>query len=92
MPIQPHRTDPERLARWAMSRRRVGQQVRSLRLAKGMTQERLALESGMSRNQLMEVEHGRAGLLFERLEDLADVLGVSAAAFFPQADEPQVGE
>lgn len=79
MPIQPRNTDPESLARWAASRQRVGGRIRSLRRAVGMTQEELALASGLSRNQLMEVEHGRAGLLFERLDDIAAVLGVTSA-------------
>lgn len=79
MPIRPQHTDPEHLARWAASRRRVGGRIRQLRLEAGLSQEQLALRSHMSRNQLIEVEHGRAGLLFERLEDLADTLGVTAA-------------
>jgi len=32
----------------------------------------------MSRNLLIELEHGRSGLLFERLFDLADALNVEA--------------
>lgn len=41
-----------------------------------MTQEALALESGVTRNVLIDVEFGRRGLLYERLYDLADALGV----------------
>ncbi len=41
-----------------------------------MTQEALALESGLSRNLLVDVELGKSGLLFERLFDLAAALGV----------------
>jgi transcriptional regulator with XRE-family HTH domain len=48
-------------------------------LEAGLTQEALALESGLSRNQLVELEHGRRGGLFERLDDLADALGVPVA-------------
>jgi len=54
----------------------VGTNVRRLRLEAGLTQEALAIESGLSRNQLIELEHGRRGVLFERLEDLAVVLNV----------------
>jgi transcriptional regulator with XRE-family HTH domain len=43
-----------------------------------LTQEALALESGVTRNVLIHVEHGKRGLLFERLYDIADVLGVTA--------------
>lgn len=57
-----------------------------------MSQEHLALEAGMSRTQLGDLELGNRGVLFERLEDLADVLGVSAAEFFVQPDELRAGE
>jgi len=57
----------------------VGGNVRRLRLEADLTQEALALESGLSRNQLVELEHGRRGVLFERLDDLADALGVPVA-------------
>jgi transcriptional regulator with XRE-family HTH domain len=50
-----------------------------LRLERGYTQEELALRSGVSRNVLMDVEHGRRGLLHERLFDIAKALGVSAS-------------
>lgn len=51
----------------------------SLRLERGLTQEALALESGVTRNVLIHVEHGKRGLLFERLYDIAEVLGVPAS-------------
>jgi transcriptional regulator with XRE-family HTH domain len=46
---------------------------------RGLTQEALALEAGMSRNVLIEVEHGRIGLLYERLFDIAAVLDVEVS-------------
>lgn len=47
-----------------------------------MTQEALALDSGVTRNVLIDVEHGRRGLLYERLVDIADALGVSVGSLF----------
>jgi transcriptional regulator with XRE-family HTH domain len=44
-----------------------------------MTQEALALASGVTRNVIIDVELGKRGLLYERLFDLADALDVSAA-------------
>lgn len=76
MPTRPQDADPEQRRRWEDSRRRVGANVRRIRLHAGLTQEALALESGLSRNQLIELEHGRRGVLFERLDDLARALGV----------------
>ncbi|CPT31249.1 XRE family transcriptional regulator [Mycobacteroides abscessus subsp. abscessus] len=79
MPTRPSQTDPERAAQWAQRRRAVGRRIRSLRLERGLTQEALALESGVTRNVLIHVEHGKRGLLFERLYDIAEVLGVPAS-------------
>lgn len=81
--------DPERQERWAESRRRVGANVRRLRLERGLTQEALALESGLSRNQLIELEHGRRGVLFERLDDLAFVLQVDAGTLLKSRGGPR---
>ena len=44
-----------------------------------MTQEALALQSGVTRNVLIDVEHGRRGLLYERLFDIAEALEVPVA-------------
>ncbi|TQL50574.1 helix-turn-helix protein [Ornithinicoccus hortensis] len=82
MPIRPSQTPEDAAARWAEVRAQVGSRVRTLRTAAGLTQEALALESGLSRNQLIELEHGRRGLLFERLPDLAAVLDCEVADFF----------
>jgi len=41
-----------------------------------LTQEALALKSGVTRNVLIDVEQGKRGLLYERLYDIAEVLEV----------------
>lgn len=51
-------------------------------MAGQMTQEALALKSGLSRNLLVDVELGKSGLLYERLFDLAAALGVRPSEFF----------
>lgn len=59
-----------------------------------MTQEALALRSGVTRNVLMDVEHGKRGILYERLIDIADALGVSVCDLFhdrESAVEPDAG-
>lgn len=45
----------------------------------GLTQE-ARLQSGVTRNVLLAVEHGRRGLLYERLFDIADALGTGQSA------------
>ena len=79
MPTRPNQNDPKRVAAWQRRRRAVGMRIQSLRLDRGLTQEQLALRSGVSRNVLMDVEHGRRGILHERLFDVAKVLGVSVS-------------
>lgn len=79
VPTRPAQNDPERVVEWERRRRDVGQRIRELRLRRGMTQESLAITSGVTRNVLIDVELGRRGLLYERLFDLADALGVSVS-------------
>ncbi|MGV0807935.1 helix-turn-helix domain-containing protein [Mycolicibacterium setense] len=79
MPTRPSQTDPERAAAWAYRRETVGARIRELRLERCLTQEALAIRSGVTRNVLIDVELGRRGLLFERLYDLADALEVPVA-------------
>jgi len=62
----------------------VGANIVALRTERGLTQEALALRSGISRNVLIDVEHGRRGLLYERLFDLAEALDVSTAALLQE--------
>lgn len=79
MPTRPSQDDPKRVAAWTRRRRLVGRRIGALRLERGLTQEQLALLSGVSRNVLMDVEHGRRSILYERLFDIAKELGVTAA-------------
>lgn len=60
----------------------VGSNIRSIRRARGLTQESLALQSGVTRNVLIDVEHGKRGLLYERLIDLANALEIDVGELF----------
>lgn len=79
VPTRPSQTSPERAAAWERHRQKVGDRIRSIRVAQGRTQEELALTSGVTRNLLIDVEHGRRGLLYERLYDIAEALHVPIA-------------
>jgi DNA-binding XRE family transcriptional regulator len=79
VPTRPSQNDPKRVVAWERRRRMVGTRIQALRIERGLTQEHLAQVSGVSRNVLMDVEHGRRGILHERLFDIAKALGVSAA-------------
>jgi transcriptional regulator with XRE-family HTH domain len=47
-----------------------------------MTQQALALTSGVTRNVLIDAEQGKRGLLYERLFDIAKAPQVSFGALF----------
>jgi transcriptional regulator with XRE-family HTH domain len=53
-----------------------------------MTQETLALRSGVTRNVIIDVELGRRGLLYERLFDIAEALEVPASYVLVEQDSP----
>ncbi|AIC72993.1 Putative transcriptional regulator [Mycobacteroides abscessus] len=80
MPTRPSQNDPERVVAWNRIRQTVGARIRQIRTSQDMTQEQLALRSGVTRNVLIDVEHGRRGLLYERLFDIAAALEVTVGA------------
>lgn len=88
MPTRPSQNDPARVASWVIYRRAVGENIRALRLAQGLTQETLALKSGVTRNVLIDVESGRRGLLYERLFDISAALEVSVGTLMNIDVEP----
>ena len=76
MPTRPSQNDPQRVVEWERLRQMVGQNIRDARTEQGMSQETLSLLSGVTWNVLIDVEHGRRGLLYERIYDLAKALQV----------------
>ena len=76
VPTRPEQNDPDRARAWAAVRAQVGRRVLTLRIERGITQEELALSADIDRSLLIDVEKGRRSLLFERLYDLAQALGV----------------
>jgi transcriptional regulator with XRE-family HTH domain len=59
-----------------------GERVRSLRLARGLTQPELADASGVSTQWLKMIEAGRASPSFARISALADALEVRPPVLF----------
>lgn len=88
VPTRPSQTDPERARVWARRREVVGARIRALRREKGLTQEALALTSGVTRNVLIDVEAGKRGLLYERLFDLAEALDVPVECLVADSSPP----
>ncbi|MDR6413486.1 helix-turn-helix transcriptional regulator [Pseudarthrobacter sulfonivorans] len=76
MPTRPHQSSEEQTLRWAQRRAMVGARIRQLRLEQALSQEALALESGLSRNMIIGIEWGKKSVAYERLWDIADVLDI----------------
>ncbi|MFD1847607.1 helix-turn-helix domain-containing protein [Arthrobacter flavus] len=82
VPIRPSETSPTRLQAWQNRREQVGARIRELRIARDLTQEALGLEAGLHRSMVVSVEWGRRTLAYERLWDVAEVLGVDVLDLF----------
>lgn len=64
----------------------IGWNLRRLRVEKGLSQERLALESGIDRAYVGRVERGSENVTVSTLEAFANVLGVRVSALFRDVD------
>ena len=62
---------------------RFGDNLRSVRLSKGISQEVLADKAGLHRTYVSSVERGERNVTLETIEKLADALGVSMAKLMP---------
>lgn len=74
------------------TRRILGWNLRTLRVAKGLSQERLAFEAGIDRSYVGRVERGSENVTLQRLESFAAVLGVTVAELLtaPKRDGDEV--
>ncbi|WP_200890981.1 helix-turn-helix domain-containing protein [Arthrobacter sp. SPG23] len=60
----------------------MGARIRELRLAQNLSQEALGLEAGVDRTMIIGIEWGKRTIAYERLWDIADVLGVHISELF----------
>lgn len=65
-----------------------GMAVRSLRSRKGWSMEQLGAKVGLTRKGIWRIEQGGTTSV-ERLERIADALGVGLADLLPSGDSPQ---
>ncbi|MBX4918358.1 helix-turn-helix transcriptional regulator [Rhizobium bangladeshense] len=68
-------------------RQTIGWNLRRLRVAKGLSQERLALAAEIDRSYVGRVERGVENVTVSTLEALAGVLQVHVSALFQQVDD-----
>lgn len=64
----------------------VGDQIRSIRKLRGMTQELLAEQSGLSYSYISDVERGTRNISLESLGKIIGALGIKPAELFEIAD------
>jgi transcriptional regulator with XRE-family HTH domain len=67
-------------------RARFGERLRSVRLERGLSQEKLAELAGLHRTYVSSVERGERNLSLENIEKLATSLGVSMSTLMPDFD------
>ncbi len=67
-------------------RKTIGWNLRRLRVGKGLSQERLALEAGIDRSYVGRIERGLENVTVSSLDALANVLGENVAELFAHVD------
>ena len=69
----------------ATADQRLGERIRSLRLAKGYTLKQLSTLTGLSASFVSMLENGKTGVAAARLQRVAEAFGLSAADLLPAA-------
>ena len=63
-------------------KKEIGQRIRGLRLSQGLSQERLALETGIDRTYIASVEAGKRNISIEKLQEFWIFFKISPSEFF----------
>ncbi len=61
---------------------RVGIRIKQLRIAKGLSQEKLALEVGLDRTYITSVENGKRNISIQNLEKIWSFFELTPSQFF----------
>lgn len=65
----------------------IGVALRALRAQKGVSQERLALETGIGRRYMSDIENGRRNVSLETVEKLAKFFEISPSEFVKKVEQ-----
>lgn len=68
----------------------VGKAIIRLRKIRGLSQEKFALESGIDRRYISDVENGKRNISFELLNRVVDYFKISLSSFFEIAEQTAV--
>lgn len=71
-------------------RQTIGWNLRTLRVERGLSQERLALASGIDRSYVGRIERGSENVTVNTLEALSSVLEVHVSLLFAEVDKKAV--
>ncbi len=74
------------MANASLSKKIVAQNVRALRLARGISQEKLAERSGLHRTYVGSIERGERNISIENIDRLAAALDVAAVDLLTEVD------
>lgn len=66
----------------------VGENIRKMRLKTGLTQEEIALRSGLSQGYINQLESGKRMFTQKSLEQIAEALNISITDFFQENEKP----
>ncbi|WP_367138815.1 MULTISPECIES: helix-turn-helix domain-containing protein [Streptomyces] len=70
---------------WVLTRRRaVGDHIRTVRLHRNWTQERLAEQAGLDRQAINRIEYGHAAMKLDTLFLIANALDVPASSLLAE--------
>jgi len=67
------------------ARELIGWNLRKLRVERGLSQERLALEASIDRSYVGRIERGEENVTISVLEALSVAMGVKVGSFFTEA-------
>lgn len=67
----------------------LGEAIRALRQAKGLSQERLALAAGVHRSFIFRLEHGAVTVSVDTLSRITRPLDVSLSELFARAERTE---
>lgn len=62
----------------------IGENIRSIRILRGLTQESLAERANLSRSSIVNFETGKRAPRVDDLESIAKALGVEVSIFFQE--------
>lgn len=65
-----------------MIKQKVGNRIKELRIAAGLSQEKLALAAGLDRTYIASVEHGKRNISIVNLEKIVTALNCTFSEFF----------